>query len=187
MFKKYAINAAMYSSISLASLFSVSGPIEQFKNYLGTTYLQTKESIVAKIAESQGYAKPIDQKTWKSLADQYARASGLNSCLVRAVIKVESDNCTKLVSSAGAMGCMQLMPATAKSLGIVNDAQRLDAEINIHGGTSHLKTLIAQHGLFMGLKIYNAGPLRVDATAENREYPHKIFAELVKCKDEVID
>lgn len=181
MIKEYTVKIVMYGSISLASLFSVSGPVEQFKNYLGNKYTEAKFQIISKIASANGYAKPIPEKTWNDLAEQYAHAEKINPCIIKAVIKVESNNCTQLISKAGAIGCMQLMPKTAKAYGVMNDAERLDPEMNIYAGTKHLAELIRAHGLFKGLKIYNAGPARIDMTPENRAFPHKVLAALTSC------
>lgn len=181
MIREYAIKGLLYSSVSLASLFSVSGPVENFKNYLGDKYTQTKFQIVNKLATANGYIPNIPEKTWTDLAEQYAQAEGINPCVIKAVIKIESNNCTQLISSAGAMGCMQLMRNTAKIYGVTTDAARLDPEQNIYAGTKHLSKLIRKHGLFLALKIYNAGEARVDMTPENREFPHKVLSALASC------
>ena len=123
-------------------------------------------------------------KTWEEIADQYSELYKLNPCIMRAVIKVESDGCNGKKSKAGAAGCTQLMPATARALGLKVDAGRDDREIPedaIAVGTKHLAGLIHKQGLILGLKIYNAGPLRVDMTAENRAYANKVISEIARC------
>ena len=92
-----------------------------------------------------------------SLIEQYSAKNGLDSAFVKAVIKQESGFQPKVTSHCGAMGLMQLMPATASSLG-VKDAY--DPEQNIAGGTKYLKGLLDRFGgdKSLALAAYNAGP-----------------------------
>ena len=88
-----------------------------------------------------------------------ADANGVDPDLVRAVIQTESSFRTDAVSSVGAQGLMQLMPATAKSLG-VTDA--FDPQQNIRAGTKYLANLIDRFGdVRLALAAYNTGPGRV--------------------------
>ena len=92
-----------------------------------------------------------------ALIEQYSAKNGLDSAFVKAVIKQESGFQPKVTSHCGAMGLMQLMPATASSLG-VKDAY--DPEQNIAGGTKYLKGLLDRFGgdKSLALAAYNAGP-----------------------------
>ena len=82
---------------------------------------------------------------------------GVSSNLLKAVAKVESGYQPGVVSSAGAIGVMQLMPGTASSLGVTN---AYDAEQNIMGGAKLLSQLLARYNnnLDLALAAYNAGP-----------------------------
>lgn len=93
----------------------------------------------------------------RALAIAAARRHRLDPALVLAVVGVESAFQPGAVSHKGAQGLMQLMPATARELG-VTDA--LDPAQNLDGGTRYLRQLVALYGGDLGkaLAAYNAGP-----------------------------
>jgi len=94
---------------------------------------------------------PLEQTIRKA-----AQTYGLDSRLIKAVIRVESNFNSHAVSKAGAKGLMQLMPATAKSLDVKDP---FDAEQNILAGSRYLKHLLDHyHGdLRLALAAYNWG------------------------------
>jgi len=100
-------------------------------------------------------AKPVGQ-----MIDEAAGRHGLPSAFVRSVAKAESGMQTGAVSKAGAIGVMQLMPATAAAL----HADPNDPEQNIEAGTRYLRDLLLKYDgdAVKALAAYNAGPGAVD-------------------------
>jgi soluble lytic murein transglycosylase-like protein len=79
----------------------------------------------------------------------------VDPALVQAVVSAESGGDPQATSPAGAMGLMQLMPGTARSLGV---ADPYDPSQNVEAGTRYLADLTRRFGLEKGIAAYNAGP-----------------------------
>lgn len=117
----------------------------------------------------------------RTAAERYS----LDSELIRAIIKVESDFNPYAISGKGAMGLMQLMPETAKEMDVVSPFEARD---NIMGGSRYLRKLLNRFDgdLRLGLAAYNAGPNRVlqyggvPEIPETRYYVDKVLREYGK-------
>ncbi len=90
------------------------------------------------------------------IVDEMARAYRVDAELIHALIRTESNYNASAVSHKGAVGLMQLMPATARRYGVVDPR---DAAQNIRGGVQYLRDLLDafHHDLILTLAAYNAG------------------------------
>jgi hypothetical protein len=148
-------------------------------------------AIVARITEDEvPYPEPpvetvhpalVTSETpspFAEIIDRVAAREGVDARLVRAVIQVESGYKPNARSPKGAMGLMQLMPATARQYAVKNP---YDPAANIEAGIKHLKSLLARFPPALALAAYNAGDAAVERFggippfAETRSYVSRIL------------
>jgi soluble lytic murein transglycosylase-like protein len=145
--------------------------------YYGTGFVELESAMIRNF-EAEAYEAPVAAQTAVltaetspmamapvaatplELADAAADRYGLPRALVRSVMAAESGFQPSAMSPKGAIGLMQLMPATAQDLG----ADPHDPAQNVDAGTRYLRDLLEKYnyGLRHALAAYNAGPGAVD-------------------------
>lgn len=147
-----------------------------------TLILKSPEVILPAPALVNVAGKPSPSgNSLKAIVDDVAHTNNMEAALLHAVIATESNYFTRAVSKKGAIGLMQLMPATAKRYG-VKDVY--DPVQNVQGGTRYLKDLLKlfDNNLRLTLAAYNAGESavarygnKVPPYPETREYVNKVI------------
>jgi len=127
----------------------------------------------------QGPKSSTDTSWLDPIVLKASRKYGVDAGLIRAVIKAESGFNPQAVSHAGARGLMQLMPATARSLGVTDS---FDPEQNVMGGTRFLKDMLKRYNgnVDSALAAYNWGPGNVDRNPDR--LPRETRNYLVRVK-----
>jgi soluble lytic murein transglycosylase-like protein len=108
---------------------------------------------------------PAQGQPYSALVASAAATQGVDDRLLGALTWTESGFRPGAVSHAGAAGLTQLMPGTARGLGLRVDSsvdQRFDPELNLNGGAKYLRQQLVRFGsMELALAAYNAGPTRV--------------------------
>jgi soluble lytic murein transglycosylase-like protein len=151
---------------------------------------QQLQNQVGKTAAAISPQRAKIRQVIERLAPEY----GLDPRLVEAVVKQESNFDPRAVSKAGAQGLMQLMPPTARAMGVTDP---FDIEQNLRGGMKYLAQLLKQFNGDMekALAAYNAGPGRVleaeqtgrPLPKETLDYVPKVLGEVKRLGDEGAD
>ncbi len=169
---------------------SASGEVKMRQGEGGIPHIYNETSNQRSIRLST-HLREVNSLEMEGWIKEHAGRQGLDRRLVQAVIQVESGYNYRARSSKGAMGLMQLMPGTARDLG-VRDAY--DPEANIGGGALYLRQMLDRFSgnVQLALAAYNAGPEAVRRYGgippykETQNYVRRVLA-LVEGKEMTID
>lgn len=148
LFGHYAYGQALYS-------YTDDNGVRVYTNIAPTE--PAKDLVITGSAFSPDYfGSETGSRSVDAIIEKYAKHYSLDPSLIRSIIKAESNFNPRAVSPKGARGLMQLMPETAKQLGVKNS---FDPEQNIHGGIRHFRFLLDRfdNDLVLSLAAYNAG------------------------------
>ncbi len=162
-------------------------PIEMAAEARPSNSSLTKADIPPQDVESAEETVPVDDRVdarpkipFEDIIHEAAKRYGVDPALIRAIIMAESGYNPKAVSKRGAKGLMQLMPATAQELGVV---EPFDPVHNIHGGVKYFRRLLDRFNgdIKLALAAYNAGSTKVrrhkgiPPIRATRYYINKVF------------
>ncbi|HOO90458.1 MAG TPA: lytic transglycosylase domain-containing protein [Syntrophales bacterium] len=149
--------------IGTAVLLLIPGIFHHYQQLPPPASTATLSSVVPQPQEPTLPQPAVPEKTEPSFHSIIQEASDIYRVdpeLIRAIIMAESSNNPKAISRKGARGLMQLMPATAKSLGVKDI---FDPKHNIHGGVKYFRQLLDRFDgdIRLALAAYNAGSSKV--------------------------
>ncbi len=194
------IPAALHSqqNYTVDLTYSMMDPSEIALNIAGQ-YLSSPLVEIAQASNEPGHSpepqaapqqKEVPRSPFEQIINQAATTHQVDPALIKAIIMAESRYNPKAVSKRGARGLMQLMPVTAKSLGVEDS---FDPAANINGGVMYFKRLLDRFdgNVEFALAAYNAGSRNVRKYGgvppfrQTRTYIHKVFKYQRQYKQEV--
>ena len=158
--------------------------IENNQNTISTNTAVSDTSTVSTGQTAASSASSYTSSELDSIFEDAANTYGVSSIILKSIAKAESGFNPSAVSSAGAVGIMQLMPSTAAALGVSNS---YDARENIMGGAKYISQLLSnyQGNISLALAAYNAGSANVDKYGgippftETQNYVKKVLSYAV--------
>lgn len=173
----------VFTAFSLGAALSHAGqPLYRYTDAQGTVHFTnvpndrkfhrvflTERGLERDGAPRQRSGTVPEHHGYDRLIRRAARAYALDPALVKAVIAAESNFDPRATSHKGAQGLMQLMPKTARGLGVRNPYSPQD---NVLGGARYLREMLDRFGdLSRAVAAYNAGPTAVDRYGGIPPYP----------------
>lgn len=199
-FKSYGVHSPYFRMIYLLFIFSIGflfivqiasgaetleAPSAKIEQNASITTLASSRIAITPVRKSKSDRfNPVIKRA----ADRYE----VDPALIKAVIMAESAYNPKAVSKQGAKGLMQLMPGTARALGVKN---AFDPSHNINGGAKYLRQLLNafDENIKLALAAYNAGISKVKRHGAvppikaTQRYVKKVFAYYHHYKSEMVD
>jgi len=182
LFLVLIVLAAFGSAPALADIYSFTdeGGVTCFTNVPGNGRSKVRLPLKKAKAHSSKTALAASIQAYEPVIASAGQDFAVDPDLVRAVIKAESNFNVAAVSPKGALGLMQLMPGTAREMGV---SHPFDPMENIRGGVRYLSQLLGVlHGnIPLDLAAYNSGPSRVlgqnqiPPIAETRDYVERVL------------
>jgi soluble lytic murein transglycosylase-like protein len=113
------------------------------------------------VAAATAAAPPLTRSDLGEMLAAAGHQHNIDADLLASIVKAESNGQTKAVSHAGAQGLMQLMPGTAREMGV---SDSFEPQQNINGGTQYFDGLLTRYhdNIALAVAAYNAGPAAVD-------------------------
>ncbi|AIC95084.1 lytic transglycosylase domain-containing protein [Shouchella lehensis] len=155
-FSTFLATAMQQTSSAQSSSLSLPFLMPLFNQQLEQVPTQSASS-----SSTNGTSFSANAQAYMPLIERISNEYQVDPKLTMAIIKHESNFNEKAVSSAGASGLMQLMPGTARGLGVTSI---FDPEQNIRGGVRYIKDMLNRYNgnVSLALAAYNAGPGNVD-------------------------
>ncbi|MCR1643884.1 lytic transglycosylase domain-containing protein [Clostridioides difficile] len=149
------LKALSQNNQQISNGYNLSSNSENLFDELGSVVNNTASRFIDVDTKDKSVKSRIE-----NAIEQASKKYNVDSNLIKAIIKVESNFNPNTVSSAGAKGLMQLMPENCRDLGVTDP---FNIEQNIDAGTRHIKEYIDMFGgsIEMGLMAYNGGPGRM--------------------------
>ncbi len=181
----FCLQASSHTAAAERLVFRIGSGSIEFQATEIASIEQVADSVPAKVKALLSAAQADDPQM---LVTKAAKSQGIDPDFVRSVAKIESDFRQGSISKKGATGLMQIMPGTAKELGI-NPAE---AQANVLGGSKYLRWLLVRYHFNSALTLaaYNAGPGAVEKFGgvppfgETRAYIVKVTREYDRLRRE---
>ncbi|MCL2740494.1 MAG: lytic transglycosylase domain-containing protein [Oscillospiraceae bacterium] len=156
-FDEYLYDSGSYRPTTASGASAGSSHIDKFGNDRTADYNKAVANLrKSSLSSSYGSQEELDALIDDAIAEASAK-HGVEQALIRAVIRQESAFNPRCISHSGAQGLMQLMPDTARWLGVTDP---FDVRQNVDGGVRYLRDQISTFGgdIDLSLAAYNAGP-----------------------------